>query len=82
MNDNLNEAFNNYLDECDGKMPTLQNAFEAGAKYARDGMASRLIDAWAEAHGGRCHWRIAVQICAIIQKLDDNERDRLLSLDS
>ena len=42
--------------------------------------ASTLIDTWARLHGP-VPWRIAVRIVAIVQHLQDAERDRLLALD-
>lgn len=42
-------------------------------------LASRLITAWCEAHGKRIPWDKAVKISAIVTKMPDEERDRLLS---
>jgi hypothetical protein len=43
-------------------------------------LASRLIDAWCGAHGGQIPWAKAVEITAIVTKLSDEERLRLLAL--
>lgn len=43
-------------------------------------LASRLIDAWCEAHGRPVSWAKAVQITAIITKISWLEKRRLLKL--
>lgn len=42
--------------------------------------ASKLIEAWTESHGRRCPWDTAVGITAIVTKMDEDERARLLAL--
>lgn len=44
-------------------------------------LASRLIDAWCAAHGQPIPWAKAVEITAIITKMPEAERERLLALD-
>ena len=44
-------------------------------------IAGSLIDAWVAAHGRPIPWAKAVEITAIVNKLPDEERVRLLSLD-
>jgi hypothetical protein len=44
------------------------------------GVASKLIDAWVTTHGKPVPWEKAVEIMAIVQKLPESERARLLSL--
>lgn len=57
-------------------------AYAEGRKDEADenGAASRLIDAWAAAHGKPVPWEKAVEIVAIANKLPDAERARLLAL--
>lgn len=43
-------------------------------------LASRLIDAWCDAHGGQITWAKAVEISAIITKMPEEECQRLLEL--
>lgn len=43
-------------------------------------LASRMIDAWCDAHGKPCPWHTAVHIVAEITKLPHSERCRLLVL--
>ena len=45
-----------------------------------DALASRLIDAWCADKGKQIPWAKAIQIGAIVTKLSDEERDRLLHL--
>jgi hypothetical protein len=46
----------------------------------REILASRLIDAWCDSHGGRISWVKAIQITAIVTKMSDEERARMLAL--
>lgn len=43
-------------------------------------LASRLIDAWCDAHGKQIPWNKAIEITAIVTKMPDAEKQRLLSL--
>lgn len=43
-------------------------------------LASHLIDAWVAAHGKQIPWKKAIEISAIVTKMTDEERDRLLTL--
>lgn len=43
-------------------------------------LASRLIDAWCEAHGKKIPWAKAVEIVAIVTELPVAERERLLNI--
>ncbi|OJY23574.1 hypothetical protein [Pandoraea sp. 64-18] len=43
-------------------------------------LASHLIDAWVAAHGKKIPWDKAIKISAIVTKMPDEERDRLLAL--
>lgn len=52
------------------------------AEEAREALASRLIDAWCAANGQPIPWAKAVEIVAIVTKLPDVERLRLLALDA
>ena len=45
------------------------------------GPASRLIDAWIAIHNRPIPWAKAVEIVAVLNKMPDEERRRLLSLD-
>lgn len=45
-----------------------------------DGLASRLIDVWCADMGRKIPWAKAVQITAIVNRMSDGERDRLLRL--
>lgn len=45
-----------------------------------DVLAGRLIDAWATANGKPVPWAKSVEIIAVIKKLPDAERVRLLAL--
>lgn len=44
-------------------------------------ICSKLIDAWCAEHGGKITWGKAIDITAIITKMDADERSRLLTLD-
>jgi hypothetical protein len=57
-------------------------AYAEGRKDEADenGAASRMIDAWAAAHLKPVPWAKAVEIVAIINKLPEAERTRLLAL--
>jgi hypothetical protein len=59
--------------------------FKTGWTHAmnesRDGLASKLIDAWCADKGKQIAWAKAVQIVAIVTKQSDAERDRLLKMD-
>lgn len=57
-------------------------AYAEGRKDEADenGAASRLIDAWAASHGKPVPWDKAVEIVAIVNKLPEEERARLLAL--
>lgn len=44
-------------------------------------LASRLIDAWCDSHNSQISWAKAVEITAIVTKMPDPERLRLLVLD-
>lgn len=63
----------------------LNNAYAEGrkdeAEESREAMASKLIDAWVAAHNKPIPWAKAVEIVVIVQKLPEEERQRLLSLD-
>lgn len=69
--------------ECTGKgtKQQMREAYFAGLKEARDGAASRLIDVWIANHGQRIDWKRAVNIIAVIQRLPNADRERLLALD-
>lgn len=43
-------------------------------------LASHLIDAWIASHGKQIPWEKAIKISAIVTKMADEERDRLLAL--
>lgn len=59
----------------------LIEAYAEGRKdEAEENEAGRLIDAWAAAHGKPVPWAKAVEIVAIVKKLPDAERSRLLAL--
>ena len=45
-----------------------------------EALASRLIDAWCEIHQMPVPWQTAVEIIAIVTRLPDAERERLLRL--
>lgn len=45
-------------------------------------LAGRLIDAWCAAHGKQIPWAKAIEITAIVTKMPDAERERLLNLDN
>lgn len=45
-----------------------------------EALASRMIDAWCAAHGKQIPWAKAVQITAIITKMDQAECARLIAL--
>lgn len=56
-------------------------AYAEGRKdEAEDHAASRLIDAWVASHGAPIPWEKAVEIMAIVSKLPEAERARLLAL--
>lgn len=44
-------------------------------------LAVRMIDAWVSTHRKQIPWKKAVEITAILTKMPDDERQRLLSLD-
>lgn len=44
-------------------------------------LASRLITAWCNAHGKQIPWAKAIEITAIVTKMPEEERLRLLALD-
>ncbi len=46
----------------------------------RELLASRLIAAWCEANGKRIPWAKAIEISAIVTKMPEDEKQRLLSL--
>ena len=43
-------------------------------------LASRLIDAWCVANNRQIPWAKAVEISAIVTKMSDEEKQRLLAL--
>lgn len=43
-------------------------------------LAGRLIDAWCASHGRQIPWAKAVEITAIVTKMPEAERLRMLSL--
>lgn len=45
-------------------------------------LAHRLIAAWCDAHGKQISWAKAIEITAIVTKMPDAERDRLLAFGS
>jgi hypothetical protein len=51
-----------------------------GSDEPREILASRLIDAWCDSHGGQISWVKAVEIAAIITKQSDEERARMLAM--
>jgi hypothetical protein len=53
---------------------------ELDAAQRQDATAGTLIDAWCRAFGKQIPWKKAVGIMAIIQKIPDEERDRLLAM--
>lgn len=67
----------------------LQHMLEASDKalaHAQDtieneGTARRLIQLWVDQHGEPMPWHMAVEITAIVTKMDPAERDRLLAMD-
>jgi hypothetical protein len=44
-------------------------------------LASRLITAWCNAHGKQIPWAKAIEITAIVTKMPEDEKARLLALD-
>lgn len=50
------------------------------AEDDRDSNASRLIDAWCAAHGKPMPWAKSIELIAIVTKMPDAEKQRLLSL--
>lgn len=68
--------------ECAGKgtKQQMREAYFAGLKEARDGHASSLIDAWARFRGQPMPWKKACEVVAIVSRLPDAERDRLIAL--
>lgn len=44
-------------------------------------LSTKLIDAWIAQHGKQISWGKAIEIVAVINKMDDNERSRLLTMD-
>lgn len=59
----------------------VQHAYAEGRKdEAEEHAASRLIDAWVASHGAPIPWEKAVEIIAIVNKLPEAERTRLLGL--
>jgi hypothetical protein len=61
--------------------PVTALAEAAATRSEAECAASRLIDLWGNLHGRPVPWAKAVGIVAILQHLDDAERDRLLALD-
>lgn len=50
-------------------------------QVANSGLVSKLTDAWCQENGSQMHWGKLVELVAVIEKLPDTERDRLLRLD-
>lgn len=59
----------------------IRASYAEGRKDAAEDMASRLIDVWCAEHNKPIPWAKAVEITAIVTKLPDAERLRLLALD-
>jgi hypothetical protein len=71
-------------DEC---LPSQGEQFDCIAfarkilAESKDALASRLIDAWCDAHNSQITWAKAIEITAIVTKMSDEEKARLLALD-
>ena len=51
------------------------------AETSREAMANKLIDTWVAVHNKPIPWAKAVEIVVVVNKLPEEERQRLLSLD-
>jgi len=70
--------FEQWVDRVDAEVS--RTAPEPEVATPSEILASRLIDAWCAAHGNQISWAKAVEITAIVTKMPDAERARLLSL--
>ena len=81
--DELPESQERWLDDIAERIEKVQqDCYAEGRKdeaEANEGV-NRLIDAWAAEHGKPVPWAKAVEIVAIVAKLTDTERARLLAL--
>lgn len=71
-----------WLDDIKEKMAWLEeNAYAEGRNdEAEEQTAIALIGAWVQTHGKPIPWESAVEITAVVNKLTDSERARLLAL--
>lgn len=58
-----------------------QEALDAFTGTPPEMLVGRLIDAWCASHGKQIPWEKAIEICAVITKMPDAEKQRLLHLD-
>ena len=64
-------------------VPTVESTDAVPEPRPFQSTAARLMDAWQNTHGERpLPWRVAVEICAVCERLPELERQRLLDLDS
>lgn len=79
-------AFDCICDYITAVVNTIMKPAMRGAQFTDadleppEQLAGRLIDAWCATHGKQIPWAKAVEISAIITKMPDSERERLLNL--
>lgn len=73
--------FSEYSGAGKGTKQQMREAYHAGLREARDGHAGKLIDAWVNFRRQPMPWKKACEVVAIVSRLPDAERDRLIALD-